>query len=136
MGGASSIRLRSKRPRVSQGGTRHRSSQARTVARTSESASGKVGPRRVPVRWKAPMADPTCLVGIDVAKATLDLAVRPTGETWQVPNEDPASRQLADTVFVVDSDGVRLLPVRSALADVERSVLSRAFKDPTPRPDC
>jgi hypothetical protein len=46
------------------------------------------------------------------------------------------ARQLADTVFVVDSDGVRLLSVRSALAGVERSVLSRAFKDPTPRPDC
>ena len=25
-------------------------------------------------------------VGIDVAKATLDVAVRPSGETWQVTN--------------------------------------------------
>src|ERR1043166_5023212 len=92
MAGASSIGLRSKRSRVSQGGTRPPSSRARTVARTAESASGKVGPRRVPARRKAPMADLTCFVGIDVAKATLDLAVRPTGETWQVPNEDPAVR--------------------------------------------
>jgi transposase len=29
-------------------------------------------------------------LGIDVSKATLDLAVRPSGETWQVPN-DPAA---------------------------------------------
>src|ERR1051326_4668160 len=108
MGGASSIRLRSKRPRVSQGGTRHRSSQARTVARTSESASGKVGPRRVPVRWKAPMADPTCLVGIDVAKATLALAVRAPVETGQAPNEDPPWRQLGSRLFAVDSYGARL----------------------------
>lgn len=29
-----------------------------------------------------------CVVGIDMAKATLDIAVRPTGETWQVANGD------------------------------------------------
>jgi hypothetical protein len=27
-------------------------------------------------------------VGVDVAKARLDLAVRPTGEQWSVPNEE------------------------------------------------
>ena len=27
-------------------------------------------------------------VGIDVAKATLDVAVRPSGETWQVTNDE------------------------------------------------
>ena len=27
-------------------------------------------------------------VGIDVAKAVLDVAVRPSGDTWQVPNDE------------------------------------------------
>jgi transposase len=34
-------------------------------------------------------------VGIDVSKATLDVAVRPSGEMWQVPNEDAALPALA-----------------------------------------
>jgi len=36
------------------------------------------------------MTGPACFVGIDVAKATLECAVLPTGETWQVANEDGA----------------------------------------------
>lgn len=26
--------------------------------------------------------------GVDVAKAVLDVAVRPSGDTWQVPNDE------------------------------------------------
>lgn len=33
------------------------------------------------------MIPPPLFVGIDVAKATLDIAVRPTAETWSVLNE-------------------------------------------------
>ena len=33
------------------------------------------------------MSSLTLFVGIDVAKDTLDVAVRPTAETWQVANE-------------------------------------------------
>jgi len=33
------------------------------------------------------MSEPV-YVGLDVAKATLDVAVRPSGESWQVPNDD------------------------------------------------
>jgi hypothetical protein len=33
------------------------------------------------------MASLALFVGIDVAKDTLDVAVRPTAETWQVDNE-------------------------------------------------
>jgi transposase len=33
------------------------------------------------------MVDVPCLVGIDVAKAQLDIAVRPSGERWAVPND-------------------------------------------------
>src|SRR5262245_53943502 len=34
-----------------------------------------------------PMGDVPCFVGMDVAKAQLDIAVRPSGERWTVPNE-------------------------------------------------
>jgi len=34
------------------------------------------------------MTVPACFVGIDVAKATLDVAVRPTGERWSAPNDE------------------------------------------------
>jgi transposase len=33
-------------------------------------------------------------VGLDVAKATLDVATRPSGETWTVANDDPGVAQL------------------------------------------
>jgi transposase len=69
------------------------------------------------------MTDPTCFVGIDVAKATLDLAVRPTGESWQVPNEDPALsalvgrlRALAPTRIVLEATGGFEHAVVAALA--------------------
>lgn len=69
------------------------------------------------------MADLTCFVGIDVAKATLDLAVRPTGERWQVPNEDPALpalvsrlRALAPTRIVLEATGGFEHAVVAALA--------------------
>jgi transposase len=35
-------------------------------------------------------------VGIDVAKAVLDVAVRPTGETWQVANDESRIGELVD----------------------------------------
>jgi hypothetical protein len=81
MAGDSSIGLGSQRPLVSVGVTR-RPSRARTVARTTESASCKAGPRRASSRSEAPMTLPV-FVGLDVAKATLEVAVRPSGECWQ-----------------------------------------------------
>jgi transposase len=62
-------------------------------------------------------------VGIDVSKATLDLAVRPTGETWQVPN-DPAGmpelvsrlRQEQPTLIVLEATGGFEHTVVAALA--------------------
>ena len=33
------------------------------------------------------MSDVPCFVGIDVAKAQLDIALRPSGERWAVPND-------------------------------------------------
>ena len=34
------------------------------------------------------MSATPCFVGIDVAKAQLDIALRPTGERWAVANDD------------------------------------------------
>jgi transposase len=62
-------------------------------------------------------------VGIDVSQATLDLAVRPTGDTWQVPNE-PARmpdlvarlRQQGPTLIVLEATGGFEHTVVAALA--------------------
>jgi transposase len=55
------------------------------------------------------MTGPAVFVGIDVAKATLDIAVRPSGERWQLPNEDAALAPLL----------ARLLPAAPALIVLE-----------------
>jgi transposase len=51
-------------------------------------------------------------VGIDVSKATLDVAVRPSGERWSVANEEAQVRELtkaivklAPTLIVVEATG-------------------------------
>ena len=58
------------------------------------------------------MSTPQLFVGIDVAKAQLDIALRPTGERWTVPNEDasiPALvgqlQALAPTLIVLEATG-------------------------------
>ena len=35
-------------------------------------------------------------VGIDVSKATLDVAVRPSGQSWQIDYDEPSVTQLID----------------------------------------
>ena len=42
------------------------------------------------------MVDVPCFVGIDVAKAQLDMAVRPSGERWAVPNDADGVVTLVD----------------------------------------
>lgn len=44
------------------------------------------------------MSSEAIFVGLDVAKLTLDVAVRPTGETWSVPNEEAGVAQLVTRV--------------------------------------
>jgi transposase len=70
------------------------------------------------------MMPPTPLyVGIDVAKAPLDIAVRPTGERWAIPHTE-AGRQdvltrltaLPPTLVLVDAAGGLELPLVAALA--------------------
>ena len=44
------------------------------------------------------MSDVPCFVGIDVAKAQLDIALRPSGERWAVPNDASGVATLVDAV--------------------------------------
>ena len=69
------------------------------------------------------MVSTPVFVGIDVAQAHLDLAVRPTTETWQVPNTDAAFpdliarlRALAPTLIVLEATGGYEHAVLSAVA--------------------
>lgn len=70
-------------------------------------------------------------VGIDVAKAHLDIAVRPSGEQWVVTNDDAGIVALrerlyalrpAPTLVVLEATGGREIPVVAALATAGWSV--------------
>src|SRR5437870_10224980 len=54
------------------------------------------------------MSEPV-VVGLDVAKATVDVAVRPSGECWSVPNTDAGAAELV----------TRLRPLSPALVVCE-----------------
>src|SRR2546425_8343313 len=69
------------------------------------------------------MRDVPCFVGIDVAKAQLDMALRPSGERWAVPNEASGVMTLVDrvqalhpTLMVLEATGGLERAVTSALA--------------------
>jgi transposase len=58
------------------------------------------------------MTAPACFVGIDVAKATLDIAARPGGERWRAPNDEAGIgalverlRPLAPVLIVLEATG-------------------------------
>jgi transposase len=69
------------------------------------------------------MSDPQTFVGIDVAKAHLDIAVRPTGERWTVANDDVSITALvaqlqavSPTLIVLEATGGFQRAVVAALA--------------------
>ena len=69
------------------------------------------------------MSPQPCFVGLDVAQATLDIAVRPTAEPWQVNNDAPGmttlvpQRQaLAPTLIVLEAPGSSQSLMTAALA--------------------
>jgi hypothetical protein len=122
MAGDSSMCLGSARPFVRQGVTRP-SLRARTVARGLDPASRKAGPGRGPSRVEAPMSGPAVCVGIDVSKATLDLAVRPSGERWTLAHDEAAIQALvhdlrprAPSLIVLEATGGFEHAVVAALA--------------------
>ena len=62
-------------------------------------------------------------VVIDVAKARVDVAVRPTDGRWEVPNDDPGIRQLVSrlktlepVMVLLEATGGLELPLVAALA--------------------
>jgi transposase len=69
------------------------------------------------------MSDVPYFVGIDVAKAQLDMALRPSGERWAVPNDASGVTTLVDrlqalrpTLIVLEATGGLERVVTSALA--------------------
>ena len=77
------------------------------------------------------MAKPLVFVGIDVAQATLEVAVRPTGEAWQVANDEVAFgdlvervRKLKPSLIVLEATGGIHLPVVAALAAAKLPVVA------------
>jgi transposase len=69
------------------------------------------------------MVDVPCFVGIDVAKAQLDIAVRPSGARWTVPNDPSGVATLVDqlqalhpTLIVLEATGGLERAVTGALA--------------------
>ena len=69
------------------------------------------------------MSDVPCFIGIDVANAQLDIAVRPSGERWAVPNDTSGVTMLVDqlqalspTLIVLEATGGLERLVTSALA--------------------
>jgi transposase len=69
------------------------------------------------------MVNAPCFIGIDVAKAQLDIAIRPSGERWAVPNDPSGVTTLVDrlqarhpTLIVLEATGGLERAVTSALA--------------------
>jgi len=69
-------------------------------------------------------------VGIDVAKATLDVALRPGDQTWQMDHDETTIAQLVEqlqalspTRIVVEATGGREAPLVAALAAEELPVV-------------
>ena len=66
------------------------------------------------------MSDMPCFVGIDVAKAQLDIALRPSGERWTVPNDTNGVTTLVDRMQTLQPTLIGL----EATGGLERLVTS------------
>jgi transposase len=69
------------------------------------------------------MSEPQIFVGIDVAKAPRDMALRPTGDRWAITNDAtgmtalvPRLQALAPTLIVLEATGGSQRAVVAALA--------------------
>ena len=69
------------------------------------------------------MESETVYVGIDVSKSCVDVAVRPTGQTWTISNDEAGIRELVSrlkpldpAMVVLESTGGLELPLVAALA--------------------
>ena len=64
------------------------------------------------------MSDVPCFLGIDVAKAQLDIALRPSGERWAVPNDASGVATLVERVQALHPPRI----VLEATGGLERAV--------------
>jgi transposase len=76
------------------------------------------------------MSDPQVFVGIDVSKAQLDVALRPSDDRWPVSNDEPGIAGLVErlrtvqpTLVVLEATGGLEVPVTGALAEASRPVV-------------
>src|SRR5882724_1078744 len=120
--GDSSISLRSARPSVSVGVARS-TVRARTVARAAARiVQGRASVDR-PRRGGATMSPAAAVfVGIDVAKAELVMAIRPSGERWTATNDEAGIQQLLTRL----REDAPALVVLEATGGYERAAVARA----------
>src|SRR3989442_12319723 len=71
------------------------------------------------------MSDMPCFVGIDVATAQLDIALRPSGERWAVPNDASGVATLVDRVQTLHPTLI-VLEATGGLEGAETSALAAA----------
>ncbi len=64
------------------------------------------------------MAEALVFVGIDVAQSTLDVAVRPTGEVWQVANDEIAFGDLVNRLRALGPTLIATANIHSAVMSV------------------
>ena len=69
------------------------------------------------------MANGECFIGVDVSKANLDVAVRPSDERWRCPNDEagiaalaPRLAKFSPTRVVLEATGGYEVPLACALA--------------------
>lgn len=94
--------------------------RARTVARANQA---RIVQGRAKTHEEVNMSQQPLYVGIDVAKAQLDVAVRSTGERWQVSYTDQGVQELASrltalraTLVILEASGGLELSLVAALA--------------------
>src|SRR5437899_11342954 len=104
---------------VREPGSSRPSSQTRTVAWAERA---RILQDRVNHGGTLPMSQSDVFVGIDVAKAQLDVAIRPTGDTWTAPNDEAGLTHLVEqlgplrpALIVVEATGRLELPLLGAL---------------------
>ncbi len=76
------------------------------------------------------MESESCFIGVDVSKASLDVATYPSNETWQVSNDargiDELVSQLSDRpvqLIVLEATGGLETPLAGALANGQLPVV-------------
>ena len=80
-------------------------------------------------RKETSLNQPPLYVGLDVSKSTLDVAIRPTGQQWQVPHTEEGIRELVailvpmhPSLIVLEATGGYELPLVAALAGAKLPV--------------